>query len=155
MIFWCLLSVLGQNHFWKSWGKFLCNFCEILTKTIFRTKSFRVLKICISCPHVDSQFYKKCRFGPLQVPEGLFGSEKVSFVDDTFSAIDFEKSLKIFLRNFSKFFTKFLGQFFESINFEESQKATVKVMLLQLLLIRTPIEIVKNRSKSPKIVKFR
>jgi len=55
--------------------------------------------------------------------------------------------LKIFLHNFSKFLWIFFVTIFWVKNFEEPQKVTCKVMLLQLLLIRTLIEIVKNRFK--------
>jgi len=54
----------------------------------------------------------------------------VSVVDSAFSAIDFEKSLKKYFAQFFDIFCKFLQQFFESENFEESQKVAGKVMLL-------------------------
>jgi hypothetical protein len=71
----------------------------------------------------------------------------VSSGDSAFSAIEFEKSLKNIFTQFFDIFAKFFATIFESKNFEESQKVTVKVMLLQLLLLETPIEIVKSRAK--------
>jgi len=110
---------------------FLWNFLLNFDKNDFYAKSFGGFWKLVFCVHTYTcSFYKSVVSNPIRVQEGLFRSEKVSSANSAFSAIAFEKSLKKYFTQFFDIFAKFLRQFSESKNFEESQKVTGKVMLL-------------------------